>query len=120
MTEKIIKAEALKERLKALKKAGKKVVFTNGCFDFLHVGHVRSLEAAKAEGHKDAERSFSYANEVEQIHAQLYQKMLEGLGGKQEDYPYYVCPVCGYTAEKDPPDTCPVCGTKGDKFKRVD
>ena len=50
MTEKIIKCEELKERLKALKKAGKKVVFTNGCFDFLHVGHVRCLEAAKAEG----------------------------------------------------------------------
>ena len=45
------------------------------------------IEAAKTEGHKDAERSFSYANEVEQIHAQLYQKMLEGLGRAQEDYP---------------------------------
>ena len=78
------------------------------------------IEAAKAEGHKNAEQSFSYANEVEQIHAQLYQKMLEGLGGTQEDYPYYVCPVCGYTAEKEPPDTCPVCGTKGDKFKKID
>jgi rubrerythrin len=78
------------------------------------------IEAAKAEGHKDGERSFSYANEVEQIHAQLYQTMLEGLGGTQEDYPYYVCPVCGYTAEKEPPDTCPVCGTKGDKFKKID
>ncbi len=78
------------------------------------------IVAAKAEGHKDAERSFSYANEVEKIHAQLYQKMLEGLGGAQEDYPCYVCPVCGYTAEREPPDTCPVCGTKGDKFKKID
>jgi len=78
------------------------------------------IEAAKAEGHKDAERSFAYANEVEQLHAQLYQKMFEGLGGAQEDYAYYVCPVCGYTAEKEPPDTCPVCGTKGDKFKKID
>ena len=86
--------------------------------EFKHM-YPEMIEAAKAEGHKDAERSFSYANEVEQIHAQLYQKMLEGLGGKQEDYPYYVCPVCGYTAEKEPPDTCPVCGTKGDKFKKV-
>ena len=86
--------------------------------EFTHM-YPEMIEAAKAEGHKDAERSFSYANEVEQIHAQLYQKMLEGLGGKQEDYPYYVCPVCGYTAEKEPPDTCPVCGTKGDKFKKV-
>jgi rubrerythrin len=87
--------------------------------EFTHM-YPEMINAAKTEGHKDAERSFSYANEVEQIHAQLYQKMLEGLGGKQEDYPYYVCPVCGYTSEKEPPDTCPVCGTKGDKFKKID
>jgi rubrerythrin len=78
------------------------------------------IEAAKTEGHKDAERSFSYAIEVEKIHAQLYQKLLDGLEKTQEDYPYYVCPVCGYTAEKGAPDTCPVCGTKGDKFKKID
>ena len=78
------------------------------------------IEAAKAEGHKDAERSFSYANAVEKIHAQLYQKLLDSLDGTQEDYPYYVCPVCGYTAEKEPPDACPVCGTKGEKFKKTD
>ena len=33
-----------------LKKMGKKVVFTNGCFDILHVGHVRYLRQAKALG----------------------------------------------------------------------
>ena len=32
------------------KEAGKTVVFTNGCFDLLHVGHIRCLEGAKAEG----------------------------------------------------------------------
>jgi len=78
------------------------------------------IEAAKAEGHKDAERSFSYANAVEKIHAQLYQKLLDSLGSAKEDYPYYVCPVCGYTVEKGAPDTCPVCGTKGEKFKKID
>ena len=30
--------------------AGKRVVFTNGCFDLLHVGHVRYLAAARSEG----------------------------------------------------------------------
>jgi rubrerythrin len=78
------------------------------------------IAAAKAEGQKDAERSFSYANAVEKVHAQLYEKILAGLGGKQEDLPYYVCPVCGYTVEKNAPDTCPVCGTKGSLFKRID
>ncbi|WP_051598468.1 D-glycero-beta-D-manno-heptose 1-phosphate adenylyltransferase [Selenomonas ruminantium] len=33
-----------------LRKGGQKVVFTNGCFDILHAGHVTYLEAAKAHG----------------------------------------------------------------------
>ena len=33
-----------------LRKGGKKVVFTNGCFDILHAGHVTYLEKAKAQG----------------------------------------------------------------------
>ena len=35
---------------KELKKKGKKIVFTNGCFDLLHAGHIRYLEAAKSFG----------------------------------------------------------------------
>jgi len=78
------------------------------------------IEAAKAEGHKVGQRSFSYANEVEKIHAQLYQSLLDNLGKPGETYPYYICPVCGLTAEKEAPDICPVCGTKGSMFRRVD
>ena len=37
-------------RLKDLRSAGKRVVFTNGCFDILHIGHVRYLSAARNEG----------------------------------------------------------------------
>ncbi|MFA5004697.1 MAG: D-glycero-beta-D-manno-heptose 1-phosphate adenylyltransferase [Candidatus Omnitrophota bacterium] len=33
-----------------LKRAGKKIVFTNGCFDILHYGHVKYLQDAKAKG----------------------------------------------------------------------
>jgi D-beta-D-heptose 7-phosphate kinase / D-beta-D-heptose 1-phosphate adenosyltransferase len=36
--------------LDRLKKEGKKVVFTNGCFDILHVGHVKYLQEAKSYG----------------------------------------------------------------------
>src|SRR4030043_94452 len=79
----------------------------------------KMLEAAKAEGNKEAERSFHYANEVEKIHAQLYQKLLDNLGTGKETYAYYVCPVCGYTSEKEPPDSCPVCETKGKMFKKM-
>lgn len=78
------------------------------------------IEAARAEGNKAAERTFSFANEVEKTHAQLYQKLLDNLGGAREEYPYYVCPVCGHTAEGNAPDVCPVCGAKGEVFKRVD
>ena len=78
------------------------------------------IEAAKAEGQKEAEKSFSYANAVEKVHAQLYQKLLDNLGKSQENFPYYICPVCGYTADKEPPGNCPVCGTKGEMFRKID
>lgn len=47
---KIITLEKLVLELDKLRKSGKKIVFTNGCFDILHVGHVRYLAAARAEG----------------------------------------------------------------------
>jgi rubrerythrin len=37
-----------------------------------------------------------------------------------EDTDYYVCPVCGYTCENEPPDKCRVCGAKGKSFLKVD
>jgi len=78
------------------------------------------IEAAKAEAKKAAERTFTYANSVEKIHAQLYQNLLDSLGKMEENYSYYVCPVCGFTAEKQAPGVCPVCGTKGSMFKKID
>lgn len=78
------------------------------------------LEHARTEGNREAERSFHYANEVERIHAQLYQKLLNSLAATMEIYAYYVCPVCGFTSEKEPPDSCPICGTKGKMFKKID
>jgi rubrerythrin len=77
------------------------------------------IKAAKEEKNKAAERSFTYANEVEKVHASLYQKALNNLG-TMEDTDYYVCPVCGYTCENEPPDKCPVCGAKGKSFLKVD
>lgn len=78
------------------------------------------IASAKAEGAKDAERSFNYANAVEEYHARLYHDMLEGLEAKKESYPYFVCPVCGMTVEKEAPDKCPVCGVKGSMFRKVE
>ena len=50
MSAKIVGLEELSERSKQLHAAGKKLVATNGCFDLLHVGHVRYLQAARALG----------------------------------------------------------------------
>ena len=47
---KIKSRQELKGILEQLKADGKEIVFTNGCFDLLHPGHVHYLEKAKAEG----------------------------------------------------------------------
>lgn len=47
---KILSPEALAEERERLHRAGKRLVFTNGCFDILHVGHVRYLQQARALG----------------------------------------------------------------------
>lgn len=48
--EKILERGALLERRRQWQQAGKRVVFTNGCFDLLHAAHVRLLEQARALG----------------------------------------------------------------------
>jgi len=74
---------------------------------------------AEAEGHAAAVRSFSFANEVEKIHAELYQKALDALDNPQS-VDYYVCSVCGNTVENEPPESCPICGAKAKAFKKID
>ncbi|PIU84254.1 MAG: D-glycero-beta-D-manno-heptose 1-phosphate adenylyltransferase [Deltaproteobacteria bacterium CG06_land_8_20_14_3_00_44_19] len=50
MKNKIEDRKDLKKVVERLKKEGKRVVFTNGCFDLIHVGHTRYLEEAKKLG----------------------------------------------------------------------
>ena len=50
MKTKIVGLDELAERAEVLRAGGKKLVATNGCFDLLHVGHVRYLQAARALG----------------------------------------------------------------------
>jgi D-glycero-beta-D-manno-heptose 1-phosphate adenylyltransferase len=47
---KIVSRAELKRLLQGHKERGATIVFANGCFDVLHVGHVRYLEAARAQG----------------------------------------------------------------------
>jgi rubrerythrin len=86
-------------------------------FEFQQM-YTKMIEEAKAESNKSALRSFSLANEVEKIHAQLYRSALDSLG-KSIEADYYVCEVCGYTAEGEAPDECPVCKAKKRAFKKV-
>ena len=46
----LIPAERIEDFCAALREAGQQVVFTNGCFDILHAGHVRYLNEARAQG----------------------------------------------------------------------
>ena len=85
-------------------------------FESMYPGMIKTAEA---EGQKAALRSFTYANEVEKVHAKLYQKALDNLEN-MESVDYYVCSVCGFTCESEPPDACPVCGAKAKAFSKTE
>lgn len=87
-------------------------------FEFKEM-YPQMIKDAEEEGNKGALRSFNYANDVEKVHASLYKDALEKLGSNA-DTDYYVCDICGYTAEGSAPDTCPVCNAKKQAFKKID
>ncbi|HEX8707744.1 MAG TPA: D-glycero-beta-D-manno-heptose 1-phosphate adenylyltransferase [Pyrinomonadaceae bacterium] len=50
MSGKIVSGEELRAERARLRRGGRRLVFTNGCFDILHVGHVRYLARARSLG----------------------------------------------------------------------
>ena len=76
------------------------------------------IEEARKGGNKQAQQSFEFANKVEKIHAELYQKALNNMG-KNEAVDYYVCQVCGNTVENAAPDKCPICGASKPMFIKI-
>ncbi|MEW6599709.1 MAG: rubrerythrin family protein [Nitrospirota bacterium] len=86
-------------------------------FEFREM-YPQMIKEAEEEGNKGALRSFNFANEVEKIHHDLYKKALDELGNNKET-DYYVCDICGYTAEGSAPDECPVCKAKSMAFRKI-
>jgi rubrerythrin len=80
------------------------------------------IEQAKEDQSASAERTFEWANAVEQIHYNLFQDAIKAMKEKQElkEEPYYVCPVCGNTVPGSAPDKCPICGAPGSRFKKIE
>jgi rubrerythrin len=94
-----------------------KAAIAGETFEFSSM-YPKMIEEAEAEGDKQALRSFRFANEVEKIHAALYEKALADPAGLK-DGEYYICSVCGYTCEDHAPDKCPVCQAAAKAFYSV-
>ena len=80
------------------------------------------ISDAESENESQAKTSFTWAAEVEKIHADMYGKAIEKASQGQdiEEKDYYICQGCGYTAEEEAPETCPVCGAPKSMFKKVE
>jgi rubrerythrin len=76
------------------------------------------LKDAIEEDEKTSALAFTHARDVEETHAALYKKALDHLMNEVETQ-YFVCSVCGYVSDGEPPDTCPVCGAKKEMFFEV-
>jgi rubrerythrin len=79
------------------------------------------LDAAAAEGNKQAALSFKYAMKAEEVHYTLYSKALETLksGKDLEKLPIYLCPVCGNIEIGEVDGDCEICHTKKEKFIEI-
>ncbi|MFH1092590.1 MAG: rubrerythrin family protein [Candidatus Omnitrophota bacterium] len=78
------------------------------------------LAEAEKQGEKDAAISTQYALEAEKIHEAMYKRTKAAVDAHRdiELGEVYVCPVCGFTVEKNRPDFCPICGVKKELFNR--
>ncbi len=77
----------------------------------------RFIREAEEEAEAAAAVTFQQARDVEERHAALYQRALTAML-REETHDYYVCQVCGYIAEREPPDRCPVCEARQERFRQ--
>jgi rubrerythrin len=80
------------------------------------------ITQSKADKNSAAETSFDWANRVERVHHNLYQKALKDVeaGKKAEVKMFWVCQNCGNTVEGDAPEVCPICGKPKSWFKKIE
>jgi rubrerythrin len=76
------------------------------------------IREAEEEEEPAAAVTFKQARDVEEGHAALYKRALNAML-REETHDYYVCQICGYVAEREPPDRCPVCNAKREQFRAV-
>lgn len=78
------------------------------------------IEDAKAEGNKEAQRVFEFANEAEKIHAALYNEVLANLG-KDDGDDFFYCTTCGHVYKgKEAPTECPICHSGKTAYKKAE
>jgi len=82
----------------------------------------RFIEQAAQDENEEAKRTFDYANQVEEIHHDLYTRAAEAVeaGEDMPEAEIYVCRGCGNTVEGEPPDRCPICGAPKKWFDRIE
>ena len=76
------------------------------------------LAVAELQEERAAIRSNTWALEAEKVHAEMYGEAKSAVkdGKDAQVGQVYVCSVCGWTGEGEPPDECPLCKAKKEKF----
>jgi rubrerythrin len=76
------------------------------------------IAEAVTQDEKAAQRTMDRALQAERVHAALYQRAKDSVDGGSDVTlgSVYVCGVCGWTGEGEPPDKCPLCGAPRASF----
>jgi rubrerythrin len=76
------------------------------------------IAVAELQEEKKTLRPLQAALAAEKVHADLYRKAIQSAteGRDIPETAFFVCPVCGFTMEGEPPDVCPICGARHEVF----
>jgi rubrerythrin len=80
-------------------------------------------EVARMQGEKHIAQNFEWMAQVEKGHSEMIRRVLDFMKSADEEPkigPLYVCDICGYVIEGEPPEQCPVCKVKKLRFKLIE